>query len=194
VSVGQSGSITVAAWSSGAVTNFSFSFDAPDGLVGNVTVQSLQPNIVVAQDSPGANHSRIMLETTDGSALPGGQPLIQINFDTLPNQITTATALRASAISAWLSCGQNVPTAPDASSMLNLVGADSMLQMQVANGQPSLTLYAPAGNYQLQSTSTPADPGSWTNEISATMTNLSQSFTNLSSTGVTMKFYRASRM
>lgn len=196
VSVGQSGSVALTAWSSGLVTNLSFTLDAPAGWVGNLTVQSwLPPTAIVTQTPPGAVHSLITIQTVDGQALQGLQTLLQINFSTLPDQISTFAALQTSAVTAWLANGQMVPTTPNASSPLIMVGLDSLLQLQVINGEADLNLYGPVGNsYQLQSTVNLAAAGGWTNEFSVTLTSLSQTLRSLPTSGASMKFYRAVRL
>ncbi len=194
VGIGQSGSVVLSAFSSGAVTNLSFTLDAPAGWVGNLTVQSLLPSGVVTQNPPGAIHSLITVQPTGGQALQGEQALLQINFSTLPGQISTFAYFQVYGITAWLADGQLVPTTPDASSPLTLVGSDSLLQMQMSNGHAGMTLYGPIGSsYQIQSTTSPAT-GGWTNEFAATMTNIGQSFPSLPGAGAAMKFYRASKL
>ncbi len=193
--VGQSGSVALTVSASGPVAALSFTLDAPVGMVSNVTVQALLPSAVVTQNPPGANHSLITLMITGGQTLQGNQAVLQINFSALPGQISTFASFHVSRVSAWLADGTLTTTPPDSSSPLTLVGDDSLLQLQVSNGQAGLTLYGPVGNsYQIQSTTNPAATGGWTNEFAVTMTNLCQSFQGLPAAGAGMKFYRAGKL
>jgi hypothetical protein len=191
VGMGQTSTANVTVSSTSPATNLSFTLDAPAGWVANLSVQSLFPqNVAVTQNPPGAAHSVITVQTTDGSTLPNGQPLVQLSITAVANQTTAATMLYASAITTSLADGQT-PLVPNAASSLIFVGSSSLLQLQVISGQPSLTLYGQPGNYQIQST-TDLTSGNWTNESSTTLTGLSQTIPSTNSSGVTAKFFRAS--
>jgi hypothetical protein len=189
VGMGMNGSVSLWTFSSSPITNLTFALDVPSDWITNVTVQSLFPqNVVVTQNPPGAANSIVTVQTTDGSPLPNGQPILQINFSSIPNQPLASAPIQVSAINAALADGET-PGATNTTSSITFVNPNSYLTLQMANGQPSLTLCGPPGNYQILSTTDLAS-GAWTNEASIVLTNTSQIIPNVVTDGVTSKFFR----
>jgi hypothetical protein len=150
--------------------------------------------VVAVQHTPGAPHTLITLQTTNGQVLQGAQIVAQINFTALPNKPSAFGSLGATAIAATQANGEPVPAGFGVNGRAVFVGAQSLLEAQTdTNGQPKLILYGPAGgNFQIESTSSLNGQASWTPALlSSTMTtNLFQSFP-MSATNGNIKLFRA---
>jgi hypothetical protein len=189
---GQTGSATMNLFSSAAITNLSFTLDAPSSLVNNVTVASLMPGVTVKQTPSGAVHSTVTLTTTNGGALVGSNAVAQVNFTVAASLTSSFKSLLSSSVASLQTDGTSVPTAVGAGGELVLVGKQSLVEGRLLpNGEQDLYLYGPlTSNYVVQSTSTPANSGSWKTAFSGTFTNLTQIFKTVNSTNQII-FFRA---
>jgi hypothetical protein len=193
VGLGQTGAVQVVFASSVPVTNVTFVLDLPSDRATNLTVQSLIPSVAVFSQQPaGAAHSVVTMQAVNGQALQGTQAVAQINFKAITGKPSAFGASTASTVMAVQADGQTVPKRFGSSGKLVFVGAESLVESQVAtNGQRSLVLYGPAGtSYHLESAASPTGQGGWTSEFSTTMTgSLVQTFQPQPAGSV--KFYHA---
>jgi hypothetical protein len=189
---GQTGSATMNLFSSAAITNLSFTLDAPSSLVNNVTVASLMPGVTVKQSPSGAVHSTVTLTTTNGGALVGSNAVAQVNFTVAASLTSSFKSLLSSSVASLQTDGTSVPTAVGTGGELVLVGKQSLVEGRLLpNGEQDLYLYGPlTSNYVVQSTSTPANSASWKTAFSGSFTNLTQIFKTVNSTNQ-MIFFRA---
>jgi hypothetical protein len=189
---GQTGSATMNLFSSAAITNLSFTLDAPSSLVNNVTVASLVSGVTVKQNPVGAVHSTVTFTTSNGAALVGSNAVAQVNFNVAAGLTSSFQSLLPSLVASMQTDGTSVPTTIGVGGELVLVGKQSLVEGRVlTNGEQDLYLYGPlSSNYVVQSTSTPGTSGSWKTAFTGTFTNLTQVFKTVNSTNH-MMFFRA---
>jgi hypothetical protein len=192
VSVGGTASATLSLFSSAAVTNVTFTLDAPTNILSNVTLQSLITGVTVKQNPSGAVHSTVAITTTNGTLLQGTNIVAQVNFTVISGQHSSFKSLLSSSVSSVQVDGSAVPTCVGMPGELVLLANQTLVEGNVlTNGQQNLYLYGQlTSNYVVQATSNPASSNSWTTVYSGTFTNMTQLFTSVNSTN-RFRFFRA---
>ncbi len=189
---GQTNSISMTMTSSIALTNLSFTLDAPVGRVGGMAVISLNPQAIgVTQQPAGAYHSVVTVTSLNGQALPMQTPLLQVNFTATAGQHSTFSSLNASSVNAIQADGTALPKAAGGSGRLVLIGPEPLVEAQQNNGLRSLVLYGNVGkHFTVQSTTNPKSQSVWSTAASGTLTNQTQIFNSIPLSAPAI-FYRA---
>jgi hypothetical protein len=177
VAAGQDGVIPIYVSSSSGVTNLSFSVDWPATRFVNPVLFNTVRGI--ASSSVQVQNTNILLsfQTAAGQVLQKSNLIAQLSFQTVSNQSSAFVNLTVRNLNA---------AKPDASGYLNYVSVPG--QVAVVGGRPllaggfdantnrTLTAYGNVGaRYQLQWSSNPGLPNSWTALPTYTQTNIAQS-------------------
>jgi hypothetical protein len=189
---GQSTNLIIELVSSAPLASLSFNVLLPLDRLTSLTMDNLIP----ATASAALNFSLTDAVTVNfaaltGQTLNGTQQLARLNFVTAPGQTSAFIPLHFDSVTGQRSQPGLAPSVLAHEGRVVVVGSQPLLEANIGNlGARTLTLYGkPGTNYVIETSSNPANPGSWTTLTNRTPTSLQETLP--AGVGTPTIFYRA---
>ncbi len=173
---GSSGSVPITLDSQGALIGLSFVLNLPANLFTALSVQPTAPALSAASLSVlSSNTVELSFTAAPGLNLQGNQQIAQLNLTAASNQSSAFVPL-------WPQAPQGTNANAGAANAFSvqagravIIGPQPLLELQLAAGSRSLVLYGiPGRSYEIQSSTSLARPGAWSDFLRVPMTNLTQ--------------------
>jgi hypothetical protein len=189
---GQSTNLTIELVSSAPLANLSFNVLLPLDRLTSLTMDNLIPATASASLSFSLTDAvTLNFAALTGQTLTGTQQLARLNFVTAPGQSSAFIPLHFDGVAGQRSQPGLAPSVLAHEGRVVVVGSQPLLEASIGNlGARTLALYGkPGTNYIIETSSNPADAGSWTTWTNRTPASLQESLPAPS--GTPTIFYRA---
>jgi hypothetical protein len=189
---GQATNLTIELVSSAPLANLSFNVLLPLDRLTSLTMDNLVPATASASLSFSLTDAvTVNFAALTGQTLSGTQQLARLNFVAAPGQTSAFIPLHFDSVTGQRSQPGLAPSVLAHEGRVVVVGSQPLLEANIGNlGARTLTLYGkPGTNYIIETSSNPANPGSWTTWTNRTPASLQELLP--APTGTSTIFYRA---